>query len=55
MRYKFSVGQSVKVKVKHDPYYDKVARIVEQHHGRNVLEFPNGDRADYIDAELQSA
>lgn len=55
MRYKYKVGQSVKVDVPGDEYNTRTGRIVQQHHGRNVVEFPNTDRADYVDSELKKA
>lgn len=55
MRYKYHIGQQVKVDLRSDRYHGKTGRVVQQHHGRNVLEFPNGDRADFLDDELKKA
>jgi hypothetical protein len=54
-RYKFRVGQTVKVKLAGDEYYGKIGRVLQQHHARNVIEFPNGDKHDYLDSELRNA
>lgn len=53
--YKFRVGQSVKVNLRGDSHHGKVGRISAQHHGRNVVEFPNSDKRDFLDHELKSA
>lgn len=55
MRYKYKIGQSVKVDVPGDDYHGKTGRVHQQHHARNVVEFPNGDKADYLDEELKKA
>lgn len=52
--YKFRIGQTVKVKLRDDEYHGKTGRVVQQHHARNVIEFPNGDRQDYLDTELKN-
>lgn len=54
MRYKYKVGQLVVVKLAGDLYENRIGRIHQQHHGRNVIEFPNGDKADYLDSELKA-
>lgn len=52
--YRYKIGQSVKVKLKGDEYFGKIGRVKQQHHARNVIEFPNGDKQDYLDEELKN-
>lgn len=53
--YKYRIGQMVKVNLRGDSHHGKVGRITQQHHGRNVVEFPNTDRRDFLDSELKRA
>jgi hypothetical protein len=53
--YKYKVGQTVKVKLPGDSHHGKIGRIAQQHHGRNVVEFPNKDKRDFLDSELKRA
>jgi len=53
--YKYRVGQSVRINYRGDSHHGKTGRIVQQHHGRNVVEFPNHDRRDFLDSELKNA
>ncbi len=53
--YKYRIGQSVKVNLRGDSHHGKVGRIKQQHHGRNVVEFPNEDKRDFLDSELKKA